>query len=340
MEIKVPIFPQTRAAWFIWVLLLILFLTWFYVFTPYERLYRQNEHESTINCGVERKPPCLDEATIAGLKFEIRAPAIVGDFIEMPAAVLVTNKSTTEFATRPIVVTLTVDPADPASTALARITVDGREGNVISLPALPLGGQANAQFGVRAQGGKNADKFTVRFRVDGKELQFANVTLLDRRASFRQWQVRYLLTPPGSSLVLPLILLLVVSWGEYCSLLAGRYWCLKRPIDHTPDQKPSPEQTRRQQEPPSTPRRYKPLRSFLGLLLSGLLLSVIVTSVLSAPEPGRVFRPPFDFNVLGPMAAAVFATAIGVICGSAGLHPPLNKLGEPPANDEPAEVGI
>lgn len=209
--VELEFLPKRSILWLLWIGLLLMFFPKYYSSDPFpELIYRYNQMWTQ---------PC--EVPV-GEKWSayVRAPRFLADFTDVPMTVSVINRQTIP-DNAVVAVNIACDrSADCKDKVIVKVTNGELEQSTISLAEIPPNGVVTTQFKLRVVPGR-ADQavknLVMSVSLNGEDIlqrcgEFR--TRFDRELVFQLWVTENLLSPPGSNVVVPIFLLLIVLLAE------------------------------------------------------------------------------------------------------------------------------
>ena len=214
--------PKRPISWFIWIGLLVICLPRYYSSFPFPQLIYQYEAEMWT------RPR---EVTHDANKWSVtvRAPKAITDFTDVPMSVLVRNNQTSP-ASAQVSATLKCRDGDNVckeNIAYTRALVRDSVQSSVSLEHIPANGEVITWFDLRVvlksdgQATPNPEiTLETNVGINQKDVfspKEAFLSRFDRDQVFRLWAIEYLLSPPGSNIVVPIFFLCIVVLAEIVS---------------------------------------------------------------------------------------------------------------------------
>ena len=224
------VLPKHQETWILWLIILVAVFPLYYIWWPYADLNILYENDRWKECPWGKEFCYKLSVDSAGAReLQVRAPAYVADFTEMPLEVKVTNILTETLRDIDAIVSVKVKPVDPAEERVhVRLAELGGnleaahqynratcEQNSAAFFDIPPGGETLATFMIRVSGGSEGSEYAITVLVEGEIVQPINYqTTFDRRKVFQLWLIKHLLFPPGANIFIPAVSLLFVCFGE------------------------------------------------------------------------------------------------------------------------------
>jgi hypothetical protein len=170
------------------------------------------------------------------LKTSVRSPSVVADFVEMPLEVRIKNDGPTVGRK---IVTVSVKEKNNANERIyvragtsnsaempfdSPPSVSQQEQNSIAVESIPADGTAILTFLLRMPEGTENSEYIVQVKIDGEAVN-EGISLLarfDRAKAFELGVTQHLLFPPGATFVIPLGLLVLVSFAEWVAYVVAQ----------------------------------------------------------------------------------------------------------------------
>ena len=223
--ISFHLFPRSPFFWLVWVASMLIVFPVYYIDNDYyHAMSKQHENDKWIECGSGSTCEEIGLDATGTWKVYVRQPQYVADFVESPIEIKLTNVLTT---TQSAVLTIDVVPVGESKNRYVHYRIGESKQNFINVDNIQAKGQASYEVMIRVVGGQDEEQFILNVSLNGQPIRngydfsqypitFHSIKML------RLWAEAYLLSPPAANLVIPVVLLLMVSFSQMVYFMSGK----------------------------------------------------------------------------------------------------------------------